>query len=161
MDAITNNGADPKAPHLPCRIRYDPVIIVQHHPKAPVRQDLVDDAFDGKKFLLGHSLFAVRGRHDAALVRMSVVGRKAQADAARPRGNSRSLVVRHKAQPRPKLMNIAVRRNHGKPFVAKRASGKPGYGPCNLMLRRTIASSTSSASPAVFSVSFGCFAGSS
>jgi hypothetical protein len=56
------------------------VIVVQHHAKASVRKHLVDDAFDGKQFLFGHSLLAERGRQDAALIPTTVAGDNAQAD---------------------------------------------------------------------------------
>ena len=54
MDAVPDDRSDTKPTHLSCRVGDDPVIVIEHHSEPSVREDLINDAFNGEQFLLCH-----------------------------------------------------------------------------------------------------------
>ena len=68
MDPVADDRSNAKAAHLTCRVGDDPILIVEHHPKPPVRENLVNHTFDRKQFFFRHrqSILVRRVAHQRA-----------------------------------------------------------------------------------------------
>ena len=64
MNAVADDGPNAITTHLTGRVGDDPALIIEHHPKPPVGQDLVDNTFNRKQFFFRH-MPIVRVRRDA------------------------------------------------------------------------------------------------
>ena len=74
MNAIAKHGADAVTPHPSGSVGDDAVIIVQQDAKAPVGQDLFDQAFERQQIFLGHlSVLQVDRRWLAAIVGLDFI----------------------------------------------------------------------------------------
>jgi len=54
VNPVADDRSNAITPHFAGRVSDDPALIIEHHPKPPVGQDLVDNTFDREQFFFRH-----------------------------------------------------------------------------------------------------------
>ena len=116
VNTIADDRSDAVSTHLAGRVGNDPDVILEHHTKPSIGQNLFDHTFDGQQLFFRQGLSSGRKRSWLVLVRAlpAVLERRLAIN-----------VVNHDPEPRAKAVNVAVSGSHGNPFEHEGESGAP------------------------------------